>query len=382
MLRTVQTMVFTLTVFFITAISAAAPEWFTYYQTALQAMENQDWSAAARDLQKAIDIKDKETSKTRAYGTIFVEYYPHRELGICYYHLGDSEKAQKELNYSMKESYTSRAQEYLEKARQLTNSTPYQPDTKETESGFADEQTTESPEDLAPAVSQIVGDRLSIAVLPFESKGLADELGSIDLLDKLITGFVRIDRFKVVERALLEKILEEQKLGMSGVVDASTAARIGKGIGVDAVVVGSVTRSRIAVSIDARIIDTETAAIITAEDAFSSRISLQDISQMILDLAQQIKNDLPILNGFVINTNGDRLTIDLGRNKGLRRGMKCHVFREGAPIVHPVTGKVIAREINELCEAQVVEVFEAYSTAIIREVKNGTPKIQDRIVTK
>ena len=37
--------------------------------------------------------------------------------------------------------------------------------------------------------------------------------------------------------AALKKILAEQKLGLVGVLDASTAAQIGKGIGVDAVVV-------------------------------------------------------------------------------------------------------------------------------------------------
>ncbi|MBN2367342.1 MAG: hypothetical protein JXL67_14330, partial [Calditrichaeota bacterium] len=141
--------------------------------------------------------------------------------------------------------------------------TPGSPEIETAEGNAFPESVAEESPEYKLAGAEIVGDRLSVAVLPFESKGLGAELGSIDLLDKLITGFVNINRFKVIERALLEKILEEQKLGMSGIIDASTAAEIGKGIGVDAVIVGSVTRAQNALSIDARVIDTESAAIIT-----------------------------------------------------------------------------------------------------------------------
>jgi TolB-like protein len=223
---------------------------------------------------------------------------------------------------------------------------------------------------------------LSIAVLPFESKGIGGELGNIDLLDKLITGFVNIGRFKVIERAQLEKILAEQKLGLSGVLDASTAAQIGKGIGVDGVVCGSVTQGGGGVSIDARLIDTETATIITAKDAFSNGISLQNLSQMIVDLAAKFKTDLPLVNGYVIGLQGNRVTVDIGFKNGVRKGMKCHVYREGAPIVHPVTNEVIGKMIDELCEVQFSEVFEAYSVAVITKPKSGTPTIRDKVITK
>jgi TolB-like protein len=226
-----------------------------------------------------------------------------------------------------------------------------------------------------------VGERLSIAVLPFESKGIGG-MGQIDLLDKLVTGFVNLNRFKVIERAQLEKILAEQQLGMTGIIDASTAAEIGKGIGVDGVVCGSITQGGNAVTIDARLIDTETAAIITAKDAYSNGTSLQNLSQMISELAAKFKTDLPLLNGYVIGVQGEKLTLDLGYKNGLKKGMKCHVYREGAPIVHPVTNAVIGKMIDELCEIQVSDIFEAYAIAIITKPKSGMPAIRDKIITK
>lgn len=48
--------------------------------------------------------------------------------------------------------------------------------------------------------------------------------------------------FNILERDQLRNILEEQKLGMSGVVDANTAVEVGKLLGVDALIFGEVTR--------------------------------------------------------------------------------------------------------------------------------------------
>jgi TolB-like protein len=357
---------------------SSGPAWYEAYNNGLSAMQRSDWNNALTNFQQAVQVQSKDSGKLRVHGAVFTEYYPHREMGICYFHLGDLDKARQELSLSLQQSSSRRAQIYLES---VNKGQPPPQTTAPVETPALPAATT-SAASIPSSSSEIVGDRLSIAVLPFESKGLGNELGSIDLLDKLITGFVNINRFKVIERALLEKILEEQKLGMSGILDASTAAEIGKGIGVDAVVVGSVTRGSGALSIDARLIDTETAQIVTAKDAYSANISFQEISQMINQLAEKIKAELPVVNGYVIGASDDKVTVDIGRANNIKKGMKCIVYREGAPIVHPVTGKVIAREIDELCEIQINEVFDVYSTCKIIRTKTDIPKIRDKIVTK
>lgn len=360
------------------SLAAADEAWYKSYENGRQAVERGDWSSAASHFAAALAQKSRDTNKIRAYGTVFIQYYPNRELGICYYHLGDLQRARQYLELSLSQSPSARAQEYLDKIRQgpapqTTVSTPAPP--------APTKPTARSVPPAEPAAA-IVGDRLSIAILPFETKGIGSELGEIDLLDKITTVFFNLHRFKVIERAQLEKILAEQQLGMTGVIDVSTAAQIGKGIGVDAVVCGSIARTGNAASIDARLIDTETAAIITAQDAFANTLNLQALTQMIQEAAQKMRQDLPLVTGYVIKVEPERLTLDLGRNQGVRKGMKCHIYREGAPIVHPVTNEVIGKTIDELCEAQLTDVFEAYSVAIITKPKAGSVKISDRVVTK
>ncbi len=49
------------------------------------------------------------------------------------------------------------------------------------------------------------------------------------------------DHFNIMERDQLRRILEEQNLGMSGVIDANTAAEVGQLLGVDALIFGEIS---------------------------------------------------------------------------------------------------------------------------------------------
>lgn len=51
--------------------------------------------------------------------------------------------------------------------------------------------------------------------------------------------------FEIMERDKISRILEEQNLGMSGIVDESTAARVGAMLGVDAMIFGEVTAYKV-----------------------------------------------------------------------------------------------------------------------------------------
>ena len=84
-----------------------------------------------------------------------------------------------------------------------------------------------------------------IAVLGFANNSTftywGDNLGGA-AADELTTQLVKSGAFSVVERSQVNAILEEQHFGLSGAVDASTAAEIGKVLGVQAMLMGSITQ--------------------------------------------------------------------------------------------------------------------------------------------
>jgi len=83
----------------------------------------------------------------------------------------------------------------------------------------------------------------TIAVLYFENLSNSPELDPLrkGLAQMLITDLSKVESLTIVERLKLQKLLEELKLGETGLVDKSTAPRVGKLIGAKKLVVGGFT---------------------------------------------------------------------------------------------------------------------------------------------
>lgn len=85
-----------------------------------------------------------------------------------------------------------------------------------------------------------------ISYLLNEKRGIYNTQKGLFGLGKSIEGKTYIEGFNtniytVVEREQMEKILKEQSLSMSGVIDEKTAASVGAILGLDAIIVGSVS---------------------------------------------------------------------------------------------------------------------------------------------
>lgn len=100
-----------------------------------------------------------------------------------------------------------------------------------------------------------------IAVIEFaDLEGNITQLGRF-IAEELITRIFTTGKFDVVERNLLQKVLDEQKLGTSGYIDQETAISIGQILGVDAIITGSLTDLGENVKINARLISTQTGSV-------------------------------------------------------------------------------------------------------------------------
>lgn len=69
--------------------------------------------------------------------------------------------------------------------------------------------------------------------------------GGSALSNKLVTKLFEGRRFEILERSHLARILDELALSQSGVVDETTAAKVGKAAGVDALIFGEVDTAEV-----------------------------------------------------------------------------------------------------------------------------------------
>lgn len=68
---------------------------------------------------------------------------------------------------------------------------------------------------------------------------MGDDL-TIIMSDNIALEFMKLG-FEVIERSSLDRVLSEQNLQMSGLADPVTAAKVGKILGIDAIVLGNLT---------------------------------------------------------------------------------------------------------------------------------------------
>ena len=431
MLKSKSLVVLFLMVAFVPALLWAGGQSYNYYENGLEYMKKAQWDRAIEEFKSAVSLEFTDRPNFKTYGMHFIDYFPHREMAICYYNLGQLDKAKKEMELSMAFKSTGRAKDYwakisngeappatvasraedeslarerarldaekkriaeeqaaLDARKRDMNAEAARKAAQEELRLAAQRDSIERAERQHQAVSldkgklpvgaltydpervARVGERLSVAVLPFENKSGNVEITNT-VQDKMITSLYSLKRFKIIERSQIDKVMSEQKLGMTGAIDPAKAVKAGKLLGVDAILMGSISASG-GIGMDARLIDTENGTVITAKDAYSAQNTLQDVKSMATDIAIQIYNDIPLVEGYVISASPTgEIMLDIGTAKGMRKGMKVVVYKEGDVIKHPVTGEVLGSKKTMVGELLLTEVQEKMSEATLVDKQAG-----------
>jgi hypothetical protein len=237
--------------------------------------------------------------------------------------------------------------------------------------------------------------KLRVAVLDFDSgrmpakeaDGARADVGKTasDLLGKKLdsSGYTIIDR-KQVDKALQEQNLSRRQL------DASTAAGVGRSVGADAVIMGSVTqgqqaaqksrgvvggvlpaaRSKTAawqseVQVTAQAINTQTAVNVGVAFGQGEQTPggglARAVDQVASSLDQQIQQNVRIkIDGLVTDVNATILTVNVGLKAGVKVGDRLEVRRAGKAI-----GRVV---ISTVKDSFSVGAFEGVGPAKIGDV--------------
>jgi curli biogenesis system outer membrane secretion channel CsgG len=242
---------------------------------------------------------------------------------------------------------------------------------------------------------KITGPRLRIAIVEFENKTTYGQRLGTASADILVTELAKTDRFILIERQKLEKIMQEQKLGLTGAVDPDTAAKMGRVLGAAAIVTGAVSefgvktqgsdaliiesKKQVAeAGVDVRIIDAETSQILYAESghgtatnstgtflglgsksSYDESLEGKALRAAIVGFANNVAKRLMQIpwSCRVAEVDGPTLYLDAGLRTGLPAGTVLQVVRLGAEIKSPATGLVIGRKESVLGKAKVLTMM-------------------------
>ena len=263
--------------------------------------------------------------------------------------------------------------------------------------------------------SELTGPKRRIGVIDFENKTKYGEarLGN-SATDILITELVKSGKFIVVERDKIHKLMEEQKLGMTGAIDPNTAAKVGRILGLNAIVTGSVSqfgvrtegseyivtqskRQVAEVTVDIRVVDVETGQVLYADsgkgeakktwggvlglgtrggydETLEGEALRAAVVQFVDNIYSQV-NQKP-WSCRIADVVGQDVYINAGKISGLKQGMTLKAFRMGREIKDPNTGVVMGYAEEPLGEMTVERFFGEDGS--IAQMKGGTlPQAKD-----
>ncbi|MDR2179418.1 MAG: hypothetical protein LBP21_03835 [Synergistaceae bacterium] len=236
-------------------------------------------------------------------------------------------------------------------------------------------------------------DKIRVGVLEFESKlsDVSDRQAAI-VTDIFLRTLLNSKSINIYERRDLEKIAEEQRLSMSGLVDEKTAVEIGKIHGVQYLVFGSITElgrrasggnQEARATLGIRVVDVATSQIqmSVSESGFSNSnqkffadnlFSESEITWLearaIMDAASRlghvIREKLGREYTYIISASGKNYRIDAGSYKGVQDGALYLAYADGKPILD-TSDKVIEFEKVNLAVLRVQDVQDAYSVCVL-----------------
>lgn len=278
---------------------------------------------------------------------------------------------------------------------------------------------------LFPAVAEDT--RYRIAVLPFDDGSIQHrwwgsnwDVGK-NVADELVTELIKTQKFRLIDREQMDRILREQDFGFEGRVDPRTAAKIGKILGAQYFIMGKVTEfstdsqggsiglrggyglriknNTARVTIVARLVDTSTAEIVTSVTGKGEKsqtnvglavkwnaiaigsnefyktnlgIALRDA---VTSVAQQLSdqaypdggNNAPVsgIEGLVADTYGNKVYITAGTRDGVKPGMIFEVHHILRVVKDPSTNEVIDYVTEPVATISVTDVKEKSATCVI-----------------
>ncbi len=119
------------------------------------------------------------------------------------------------------------------------------------------------------------GQAITVAVVDFEGFGIP-QTEAIALSNRLRNDFFRLESFKVIDRGMMEEIMREQDFQQTGCASNECLVRVGKLLGVQQMVGGSISRVGAMFTVSARLVGVETVEVLSVSD-FDLRGEIEDL---------------------------------------------------------------------------------------------------------
>ncbi len=237
----------------------------------------------------------------------------------------------------------------------------------------------EKDKNKPPKADQWTSPVLSLSILGFKGNdSLMGRAGLESVLQEELTRALAKYRIKVVDRALLEKLLAELKLGSSALTDPDASLKLGKILAARFISMGGHYQVGDKQVITLRVVETETTNIVLnlSEQQRQSINPSQVAEGFAKAIGDMIDKDYP-LKGRLAFVEDDTIIINLGKKHGVTPGLVFNVLGDETPI--KLNGRILGYKKSKLGKLEVTEVDDLMAYAKVK-TKTGKWQINQKII--
>lgn len=305
-------------------------------------------------------------------------------LGALQRSLGDPAKALESLSKAqalapedkLVHSLLIQAQEAMAQQQDLQKQRYIDETVKDLVARFQEQQTRKAQ---APG-DEWTSPPMVVSILGFRSEGPVDLNGRIGMdsaLEHELQGALLARGIQVVDRALIDKLLAELKLGSSDLADPETQLKLGRIMAARLIATGSLLQASQTLAA-LRLIDTETTGIVLSASE-QGGLDPQALSNRLADaVLKSVRAGYP-LKGRVALVDGEQVILNLGKRHGVSVGQEFNILGKPEPV--ELNGKVLGYRETKLGQLRVTEVQDGLSYAKATGTGAGLEKNQ-RIIQK
>ncbi|MCK5862365.1 MAG: tetratricopeptide repeat protein [Candidatus Hydrogenedentes bacterium] len=212
---------------------------------------------------------------------------------------------------------------------------------------------------------------LTVALLPGKSSVFFERAGTDVALQRDMESRLQADpRVQVLERVMLDQLLQELELGSSELADPNTQQVLGRVL--SARYLGFVDYAQVGAELTMylRLVETETTALATQVSQPVDVDKIGEVAETVVARILEDTADGKQLKGLVADVTDEGVVmVNLGREHGVVLGQRFDVFTEGEPI--EVGGRIIAHRQNTIGRIEITSVEDGYSLASIVKLRKG-----------
>lgn len=220
-------------------------------------------------------------------------------------------------------------------------------------------------------------EKLSLAVLDLESKGVDSSTTDI-LTETLRRELVNTKRFNIVDQSQIDDTMEEVLPQMKGCTTMECAIEMGRMVGADKVLRGSISTLGKKYILEVRLIDLESGTVETAKMK-EWREGETDYNTAIKNLVNKLVEEIPIQGEIIeVSEDGKTAVINLGKDDGISEGSLFQVFRLGEA-VKDEKGDIVLQRQKQIAVLKAVTVDKAGSEVQVLEPEE-TIAMGDKVI--